>query len=145
MAGTGWPGAPQTRLERRQVTETPVVTVTVTEHQLMMERECPSGRLRTKPGPGGGDDSGAVRAAVYGAGRLPVTRAVTVKEAGLRRAGRDARLHAKPAVIAVAAKIAPFASPAVKAIVKALSLRSLSTSSENWTTLTRLSTDAPPP
>jgi transposase len=47
--GTGLEGARQTGMERRQVTEIPLVKAEVTEHQ-MVERECPCCGERTRAG-----------------------------------------------------------------------------------------------
>ena len=119
--GHGLAGAPQTGVERRQVTEAPVVRVTVTEHQLI-ERECPCCGLRTKAGAPAG-----VTAPVQYGPRFMALAAYLWHGQFLSRertcAALGEMLGCAPAaaVIAGAAnKVAAFISPAIGAIIKAL-------------------------
>ena len=119
--GHGLVGAPQTGVERRQVTEAPEVTVTVTEHQ-MIERECPCCGARTKAQAPAG-----VTAPVQYGPRFSALAAYLwhgqflSKERTRAALGEMLGCAPAPAVIAAAAKkIAAFTSPAIGAIIKAL-------------------------
>ncbi len=119
--GHGLAGAPQTGIERRQVTEVPEVRVTVTEHQ-MIERECPCCGQRTKAGAPAG-----VAAPVQYGPRFSALAAYLWHGQFLSRKRACAALgemlgcQPAPAVVAAAAKkIAAFISPAIDVIIKAL-------------------------
>jgi transposase len=119
--GAGLEDAPQTGMERRQVTEIPPVKAEVTEHQ-MIERACPCCGERTKA-----EAPEGVNAPVqYG----PRAAAMATYLWHGQFLSRDRAMQAMadmfgcaPTAAAIAAmvrKIAAFTSPAVDAIVKAL-------------------------
>ncbi len=118
--GGGLSGAPETGMERRQVTDIPPVKPTVTEHQ-MIERECACG-ARTK-----GEAPAGVNAPVQYGPRVSALAAYLWHGQFLSRDRACAALGEmfgcapSPAVIASAAKkIAAFTGPALDAIIKGL-------------------------
>jgi transposase len=102
------------------VTEVPPVRVEVTEHQ-MLERQCACCGQRTKAAAaGGGDRSGAVRAACRRGGRVPVALQFLSRDRTCQALGEMFGCKPSSAVIAAAAKkITAVIAPGLDAITRA--------------------------
>ncbi len=119
--GTGLKDARETRVERRQVTEIPPVTAEITEHQ-MIERECPCCGERTRA-----EAPDGVTAPVQYGPRIAALDVYLWHGQFVSRDRACAALGemfgcapAPAGVSAMARKIAGFTSPALKAIIEAL-------------------------
>ena len=114
-------GAAETGVERRQVTEIPEVTATVTEHQ-MVEKACPCCGERTKAAA----PDGVTAPVQYGPRAAAMATYLWHGQFLSRDRARQAladMFGCEPspgAIAAMARKIAAFVSPAAEAIVKAL-------------------------